>query len=349
MAQKAVELILMRQLASYLAVPIFLVDPDGNLLFYNEPAERLLGRRYDETGEMPADEWATAFAPTAEDGSPLRAEELPLSIALQQWHPAHRTLVIRGLDGVAAAHRRDRLPARWAGPASTGRRRHLLGGPAGVRLTLWGTRGSVAAAGPETVRYGGNTSCVEVRAADGSVLVLDAGTGMRRLGVALRGRSAPGGHPADPPPHGPHPGARLLRSLLRGRPPGAPVGPAVDDAGAPGAAHALPVAPALPRAAARAAVPPRSSRRAPRDIRDRAFRATAALICHPGPTVGYRIDRGRRDARLPAGSRAGARVRADSRRARLDLRVRPCGRRRRAGSRRAVQRGRVRRPRRLGA
>jgi hypothetical protein len=53
MAPKAVELILMRQLASYLAMPIFLVDPDGNLLYYNEPAEYLLGRRYDETGEMP--------------------------------------------------------------------------------------------------------------------------------------------------------------------------------------------------------------------------------------------------------------------------------------------------------
>ncbi len=101
MAQKAVELILMRQLASYLAVPIFLVDPDGNLLYYNEPAERLLGRRYDETGEMPAAEWATAFAPAAEDGSPLPPEELALSIALQKWHPAHRALLIRGLDGVA--------------------------------------------------------------------------------------------------------------------------------------------------------------------------------------------------------------------------------------------------------
>ena len=71
MAQKAVELILMRQLASYLAVPIFLVDPEGNLLYYNEPAERLLGRRYDETGEMPLAEWSTVFTPTAEDGSPI--------------------------------------------------------------------------------------------------------------------------------------------------------------------------------------------------------------------------------------------------------------------------------------
>lgn len=51
-----------------------------------------------------------------------------------------------------------------------------------MRITLWGTRGSLPSAGPENVRYGGNTSCVEVRAADGTLLVLDAGTGIRRLG-----------------------------------------------------------------------------------------------------------------------------------------------------------------------
>ena len=54
-----------------------------------------------------------------------------------------------------------------------------------MKVTLWGTRGSLPAPGPETTRYGGNTSCVEVRAADGSVLVLDAGTGIRRLGDAI--------------------------------------------------------------------------------------------------------------------------------------------------------------------
>ena len=54
-----------------------------------------------------------------------------------------------------------------------------------MKVTLWGTRGSVAAPGPETTRYGGNTSCVEVQAADGTVLVLDAGTGIRRLGDAI--------------------------------------------------------------------------------------------------------------------------------------------------------------------
>jgi phosphoribosyl 1,2-cyclic phosphodiesterase len=54
-----------------------------------------------------------------------------------------------------------------------------------VKVTLWGTRGSLASPGPDTTRYGGNTSCVEVRAADGTVLVLDAGTGIRRLGDAI--------------------------------------------------------------------------------------------------------------------------------------------------------------------
>ena len=54
-----------------------------------------------------------------------------------------------------------------------------------MRVRLWGTRGSVAAPGAETARFGGNTACVEVRGRDGTVLVLDAGTGMRPLGAAL--------------------------------------------------------------------------------------------------------------------------------------------------------------------
>ena len=54
-----------------------------------------------------------------------------------------------------------------------------------MKVTLWGTRGSMAAPGPDTVRDGGNTSCVEVRGNDGTVLVLDAGTGLRGLGLSL--------------------------------------------------------------------------------------------------------------------------------------------------------------------
>lgn len=54
-----------------------------------------------------------------------------------------------------------------------------------MRVTLWGTRGSLPAPGPETARFGGNTSCVEVRAGDSSLVVLDAGSGIRRLGATL--------------------------------------------------------------------------------------------------------------------------------------------------------------------
>lgn len=96
-----IELILMRQLAGYLAMPIFVVDPEGNLLFYNEPAEALLGRRFDEAGPMPAAEWSTVFLPRDAEGAPIPPEGLPLMIALQKYQPAHRTFWITGHDGVA--------------------------------------------------------------------------------------------------------------------------------------------------------------------------------------------------------------------------------------------------------
>ena len=53
-----------------------------------------------------------------------------------------------------------------------------------ARIKFWGTRGSIAVPGPETLRYGGNTACVELRA-DGEIIVLDAGSGIRPLGIAL--------------------------------------------------------------------------------------------------------------------------------------------------------------------
>jgi phosphoribosyl 1,2-cyclic phosphodiesterase len=60
-----------------------------------------------------------------------------------------------------------------------------------VHVRIWGSRGSIASPGPETARYGGNTSCIEVRLADGSLVILDAGTGIRMLGATLM---------QDPPP-----------------------------------------------------------------------------------------------------------------------------------------------------
>ena len=100
MAQKPVEIILMRQLASYLPIPIFVVDADGTLLYYNEPAEPLLGRRFDEAGEMSLDAWSTIFLPTDGLGAPLPPDAVPLVVALREHRPVHRTIGFTGLDGV---------------------------------------------------------------------------------------------------------------------------------------------------------------------------------------------------------------------------------------------------------
>ena len=99
MAQQPIELILMRELADLLATPIFVVDGSGGLVFYNELAENLLGRRFEETGPMPAEEWSTIFGPLDTDGNPMAPTDLPLVIALQEGHAAHVTFDIRGLDG----------------------------------------------------------------------------------------------------------------------------------------------------------------------------------------------------------------------------------------------------------
>ena len=100
MPQREIELILMRQLASYLSMPILIVDPEGNLVFFNEAAEPILGRRFEETGEIRRGTWSALFSPTDDDGSPVPREEQPLFIATEQRRPAHRRSWIRGLDGV---------------------------------------------------------------------------------------------------------------------------------------------------------------------------------------------------------------------------------------------------------
>jgi CheY-like chemotaxis protein/phosphoribosyl 1,2-cyclic phosphodiesterase len=63
-----------------------------------------------------------------------------------------------------------------------------------MRVRFWGTRGSLAKPGPKTLRYGGNTSCVEVEADDGTVVVLDCGTGAHELGQSLLAAGKTRGH-----------------------------------------------------------------------------------------------------------------------------------------------------------
>ena len=99
MAQHPVELILLRQLASYLTTPIFVVDEFGTLVYYNEAAEALLGRRFAETDEMPSEAWLAEFAPHDFDGTPLDDSTNPLLAALLERREQHRSLAIRSADG----------------------------------------------------------------------------------------------------------------------------------------------------------------------------------------------------------------------------------------------------------
>lgn len=99
MPANQIEIILSRQLADCLSTPIFLTDPDGNLLFYNEPAEELLGKRYEETGKMPIEEWSTIFKPMRENGEELPPQELPLVKTLKLHRPAHGSFWIESLKG----------------------------------------------------------------------------------------------------------------------------------------------------------------------------------------------------------------------------------------------------------
>lgn len=97
----AIEIILNRQIADCLGIPVFITDTVGNLLFYNEPAEEILGKRYEDTGEMSVDEWGTAFNNKDDFGNPLAAEELPLVKTLKNQLPYHKTFWIESLQGKA--------------------------------------------------------------------------------------------------------------------------------------------------------------------------------------------------------------------------------------------------------
>jgi PAS domain-containing protein len=101
MGQREIEIVLMRQLASYLAAPILIVDRNLDLLFFNESAEPILGRRFDETGEIRRGEWSRSFRPADANGVLLPRDEQPLAIAVDRNEPSHRRLWLTGLDGAA--------------------------------------------------------------------------------------------------------------------------------------------------------------------------------------------------------------------------------------------------------
>lgn len=113
--QVPIELILLRQVASYLVMPIFLIGAEGDLLYFNEPAESLLGLRFDDVGELSMAEWLAAFRPAQEDGSALAPQAVPLVVVLREQRPTHERLTITGVDGVRRVIEATSFPLRGQG------------------------------------------------------------------------------------------------------------------------------------------------------------------------------------------------------------------------------------------
>ena len=110
MPQKPIELILARNLMSSLSTPAFLVDEGGILIFYNEAAGSLLGRRFEELGKVGPEEWGSLFGPFDDAGEPLPYDELPLVVAVREGRPAHATFRIRAADGAMQAIEASAFP-----------------------------------------------------------------------------------------------------------------------------------------------------------------------------------------------------------------------------------------------
>jgi PAS domain-containing protein len=98
-SQRPIELILARNLLSSLSTPAFLASGPGEIIFYNEAAGAILGRRFEETGRMSPEEWTSMFGPFAEDGQPMPLEQQPLTMALRANRAGHAVYRIRSRSG----------------------------------------------------------------------------------------------------------------------------------------------------------------------------------------------------------------------------------------------------------
>jgi PAS domain-containing protein len=97
--QRPLELILARNLLSTLSTPAFLVNQPGDMVFFNEAAGLLLGRRFEECGAMSAQAWVEEFGPFDDEGRPIPVEEQPLTASLRRNRAGHSHHRIRSITG----------------------------------------------------------------------------------------------------------------------------------------------------------------------------------------------------------------------------------------------------------
>jgi PAS domain-containing protein len=98
-SQKPLELILARNLLTSVTTPAFLVSREGVLLFYNEGAGALLGRPFEDVGQLDPSDWTSSFGPLDDAGNSIPLEDLPLTQALRDGRPAHAEFCVRSANG----------------------------------------------------------------------------------------------------------------------------------------------------------------------------------------------------------------------------------------------------------
>jgi PAS domain-containing protein len=86
--QQPLDLILARNLMTVLETPAFLVDNEGAMVFFNEAAGHLLGKRFEEIGRLNREEW-NQIGPVDAQGNPVADQKMPLAVALREGRPAH--------------------------------------------------------------------------------------------------------------------------------------------------------------------------------------------------------------------------------------------------------------------
>lgn len=97
--QKHLVLILAREFASNLSTPTLVADARGYVVFYNEAAEAVLGRRFAEVGEMTLDDWLTGFDARSLAAEPIRPETRPARIAFDEHRASHLRYLVTSIDG----------------------------------------------------------------------------------------------------------------------------------------------------------------------------------------------------------------------------------------------------------
>jgi PAS domain-containing protein len=136
--QKPLEQIIARNLLTSLSTPAFLLGEGGTLLFYNEAAAAMLGRGFEESANLSAEEWTREFGPLDEGGEPLDYERLPAVLRVRDQRPYHGSFKVRTAGGVQRQVAASAIPIVG------------LGGSTGALVFFWPVGGdTLAPAGAE--------------------------------------------------------------------------------------------------------------------------------------------------------------------------------------------------------